>query len=323
MNKSLLVIPKVASKHRTFVVAVTKAMLTIDPSEIPVAKLHHYLLGAVGPRPIAFASTVDSEGNDNLAPFSFFNVFSANPPIMIFSPARSGRTNETKDTYKNVKVVPEVVINVVNYDIVHQMSLASSPFESGVSEFEKAGFTAVDSDLIRPKRVAESPVQFECKVIEVKELGDQGGAGNLVICEVLRIHISEAVLDENGAIDQHKIDLVSRMGGNWYCRADENSMFEIMKPITTVGIGFDKLPDDIRLSSTLTGNDLGQLAGIEELPNETDVNEYKLIELSDLFISLEDTPSELEHELHQRAKELLKENKLNEAWMTLLAFNNG
>lgn len=298
-------------------------MVTINPSEIPVSKLHQYLLGAVGPRPIAFASTVDADGNDNLAPFSFFNVFSANPPIMIFSPARSGRTNETKDTYNNVKVIPEVVINVVNFDIVHQMSLASSPFHPEVSEFEKAGFTALDSETIRPKRVGESPVQFECKVIEVKELGNQGGAGNLVICEVLRIHLNEAVLDETGMIDQHKIDLVSRMGGNWYCRAEGASMFEITKPITTLGIGFDQLPNDIRLSSVLSGNDLGQLAGIEELPNETDVNEYKLIELSDLFISLEDKPSELETELHIRAKGLLKENKLNEAWMTLLAFNNG
>jgi flavin reductase (DIM6/NTAB) family NADH-FMN oxidoreductase RutF len=280
-------------------------------------------LGAVGPRPIAFASTVDEDGNDNLAPFSFFNVFSANPPIMVFSPARSGRTNQTKDTYNNVKVVPEVVINIVNYDIVQQMSLASSPFSPDVSEFEKAGFTALDSETIQPKRVGESPVQFECKVIEVKELGDQGGAGNLVICEVLRIHLKEEILDEKGMVDQHKIDLVSRMGGNWYCRANESSMFEITKPITTVGIGFDQLPEDIRLSSILTGNDLGQLAGIEEKPNETDVNEYKLIELSDLFISLEDTPSELEHELHVRAKKLLVENKLDEAWMTLLAFNNG
>lgn len=298
-------------------------MLTIDPKEIPVPKLHHYLLGAIGPRPIAFASTVDANGIDNLAPFSFFNVFSANPPIMIFSPARSGRTNETKDTYNNVKVVPEVVINVVNYDIVHQMSLASSPFAPGISEFEKVGFTALASDTVRPKRVAESPVQFECKVIEVKELGDQGGAGNLIFCEVTKIHINEAVLDENGSIDQHKIDLVSRMGGNWYCRADQNSMFEITKPITTIGIGFDGLPNDILNSTILTGNDLGQLAGIEELPNETDVNEYKLIELSDLFVSLEDEPIQLENALHTKAKELLNENKLEEAWMTLLAFNNG
>ncbi len=298
-------------------------MLTIDPKEIPVPKLHHYLLGAIGPRPIAFASTVDAEGNDNLAPFSFFNVFSANPPILIFSPARSGRTNETKDTYNNVKAIPEVVINIVNHAIVHQMSLASSPFAPEISEFEKAGFTALASETIKPKRVAESPVQFECKVIEVRELGDQGGAGNLVICEVQRIHISESVLDENQQIDQLKIDLVARMGGNWYCRADEKSMFEISKPITTVGVGFDQLPADILKSTVLTGNDLGQLAGIEELPNETDVNEYKLIELSDLFVSLEDDPDELEVALHTKAKELLKQDKLVEAWMTLLAFNNG
>lgn len=297
-------------------------MLTLDPKTLPIQKLHQYLLGAVGPRPIAFASTIDAEGNTNLAPFSFFNVFSANPPIMIFSPARSGRTNETKDTYKNVKLNPEVVINVVNYDIVHQMSLASSPYAPGVSEFEKAGFTALKSDLIRPMRVAESPVQFECKVNEVVELGQEGGAGNLIICEVVKIHINEEVLDANGMIDQHKIDLVSRMGGNWYCRADQNSMFEITKPITTCGIGFDKLPADLKSSKILTGNDLGHLAGIEELPNETDVNEYKLLELSDLFVSLESEPVKLEESLHLRAKELLKENKLNEAWLTLLSFNN-
>ncbi len=297
-------------------------MLTLDPKTLPVQKLHQYLLGAIGPRPIAFASTIDANGITNLAPFSFFNVFSANPPIMIFSPARSGRTNETKDTYKNVKINPEVVINVVNYEIVHQMSLASSPYAPGISEFEKAGFTPLASDLIKPMRVAESPVQFECKVNEVVELGTEGGAGNLIICEVVKIHIDEKVLDENGMIDQHKIDLVSRMGGNWYCRAEKSSMFEIMKPITTCGIGFDRLPNDIKNSNLLTGNDLGHLAGIEEIPNETDVNEYKLIELSDLFVSLENEPVKLEESLHKRAKELLKENKLEEAWLTLLSFNN-
>jgi len=297
-------------------------MLTLDPKELPIPKLHQYLLGAVGPRPIAFASTIDGNGNPNLAPFSFFNVFSANPPILIFSPARSGRTNTTKDTYNNVKVVPEVVINVVNYDIVHQMSLASSPYAPGVSEFEKAGFTAVKSELVKPFRVGESPVQFECKVNEVVELGSEGGAGNLIICEVVKIHINEAVLDANGMIDQHKIDLVSRMGGDWYCRADNSSMFEIKKPITTCGIGFDALPIDIRTSKILTGNELGHLAGIESLPNETDVNEYKLLELSELFLTLEENPSELEQKLHVRASELLNENKLEEAWMTLLSFNN-
>ena len=297
-------------------------MKSINPKEIEIPKLHRYLLGSIGPRPIAFASTIDSKGNINLAPFSFFNVFSANPPIMIFSPARSGRTNESKDTYNNVKEVPEVVINVVTHEMVHQMSLASSPYDSDVSEFEKAGFTSLASDIITPPRVKESPVQFECKVNEVVELGYQGGAGNLIICEVLRIHVKESLLDENQMIDQHKIDLVSRMGGNWYCRADKNSMFEIQKPITTCGIGFDALPKDIRNSSILSGNDLGQLAGIEQLPNETDVNEYKLLELSELFLSLEEDAVQLEIEIHKRAQDLLKRNLLEEAWLTLLSFNN-
>ena len=297
-------------------------MLSIDPKELPIPKLHGYLLGAVGPRPIAFASTIDEDGVPNLAPFSFFNVFSANPPIMIFSPARSGRTNTTKDTYNNVKKIAEVVINVVNHEIVHQMSLASSPYEAGVDEFEKAGFTKLESDTIKPFRVAESPVQFECKVNEVVELGEGGGAGNLVICEVTKIHINEDVLDEDGKIDQHKIDLVSRMGGNWYVRANENSMFEITKPLVTKGIGIDQMPQEIVQSKVLSQNDLGQLGGIEEFPNETDVNEYKLLELSDIFVSLEDNQVELETKLHEIAKELLKENKIEEAWKTLLSFNN-
>lgn len=293
-----------------------------DPKNLSIPEIHGHLLGAIGPRPIAFASTINEDGTDNLAPFSFFNVFSANPPVLIFSPARSGRTNTTKDTYNNVKQRPECVVNIVNYDIVQQMSLASSPFKPGVSEFEKSGLTPIESSVVKAKRVAESPVQFECKVNEVVELGTEGGAGNLVICEVVAYHIREDLLDENGKIDQKKIDLVSRMGGNWYCRADENSMFEITKPITTIGIGYDNLPEDIKGSSILSGNDLGQLAGIEELPNETDVNEHKLIELSDLFVELEDNQPELEKELHLLAKKQLKENKLEEAWMTLLSFNN-
>jgi len=297
-------------------------MVSIDPKNLTVQKLHQYLLGAIGPRPIAFASTVDEEGKPNLAPFSFFNVFSANPPILIFSPARSGRTNTTKDTYNNVKIVPEVVINVVNYDIVHQMSLASSPYAPGVNEFEKAGFTALKSDNVKPFRVAESPVQFECKVNEVIELGTEGGAGNLIICEVLKIHIHDEVLDSNGMIDQQKIDLVARMGGDWYSRANAESMFEITKPISTCGIGFDALPVDIKSSKVLSGNNLGHLAGIEKIPDETNVNEYKLLELSDLFVSLEDNPLALEEELHKRAQRLLDENKLEEAWLTLLSFNN-
>ena len=296
-------------------------MLKLDPKELDIPTLHGHLLGAIGPRPIAFASTIDENGIPNLAPFSFFNVFSANPPIMVFSPARSGRTNTTKDTYKNVKKVPEVVINVVNFDIVERMSLASSPFAPEVNEFVKTGLTPVKSDVVKPFRIKESPVQFECKVNEVIELGDQGGAGNLIICEVVMIHIDEAVLNEAGKIDQHKIDLVSRMGGNWYCRADKNSMFEIVKPITTIGIGIDQMPDDILNSDILTGNDLGKLGGIVDLPNETDVNDYKLTELSDLFIEFEDNKAILETQLHEKAKKLLIEDKLEEAWKTLLSFN--
>ena len=297
-------------------------MLSIDPKNIEVPQLHRYLLGAVGPRPIAFASTMDRNEVSNLAPFSFFNAFSANPPILVFSPARSGRTNTTKDTYNNVKELPEVVINVVNYDLVHQMSLASSPYPSNIDEFVKSGLTPMASELVKPFRIKESPVQFECRVNQVIELGNEGGAGNLIICEVLKIHISEGILDEKGMIDQYKIDLVSRMGGNWYCRAEQNSMFEIPKPITTCGIGFDELPQDILNSQILTANNLGQLAGIESIPNETDVNEYKLLELSELFLSLEDDAQQLEIEIHKKAKLLLEENLLEEAWLTLLSFNN-
>ena len=297
-------------------------MLTIDTKETKNPKLHHYLLGSVGPRPICFASTIDKAGNRNLAPFSFFNVFSSNPPIAVFSPARSGRTGQQKDTYNNVKEVPEVVINIVDYSMVHQMSLASSPYNPDEDEFVKSGLTAIESEVVKPWRVKESPVQMECKVNEVIELGEGGGAGNLIVCEILKIHIAESILDENQAIDQKKIDLVARMGGDWYCRADENSMFEIKKPITTRGIGVDEIPKEIVNSKILTGNDIGQLGGIETLPDETEVNDYKLTELIDLFVSLEDAPEKLEIELHLRAKELLKENKLTEAWKTLLSFNN-
>jgi len=288
-------------------------MLSLDPKELTVQRLHQLLLGAIGPRPIAFASTLDQDGNANLAPFSFFNVFSANPPILVFSPARSGRTGQSKDTFNNAKAVPEVVINVVNYNMVHQMSLASSPYAPGVDEFVKAGFTALASQKVAPFRVAEAPVQFECKVQQIIELGQEGGAGNLIICEVVQMHIHQDLLNENGLIDQHKIDLVARMGGDWYCRANTESMFEIKKPITTCGIGYDALPLDIKNSQLLSANDLGQLAGIEELPNETDVNEYKLLELSTLFLDLEHDATALEQALHQRAHELLAQNQLEEA----------
>lgn len=297
-------------------------MIEINPKEVPVPKLHQYLLGAVGPRPIAFVSTVNKEGNKNLSPFSFFNVFSANPPIAIFSPARGGKTNTTKDTYNNIKEVPECVINVVTYPIVAQMSLTSSPYPSDIDEFVKGGFTPLSSSFVKPFRVKEAPVQMECNVNQVIELGTQGGAGNLMICEILLMHIDESVLDDNGLIDQHKIDLVARMGGNWYCRADKNSMFEIEKPLMSCGIGIDQIPENIRNSTVLTGNNLGQLGNVEEIPNETDVNEYKLIELSDLFQQYENNYGELEYQLHLRAKNLLNENKVKEAWLTLLTFND-
>ena len=297
-------------------------MLTIDPIELGNPKAHHYLLGAVGPRPICFASTIDSKGNRNLAPFSFFNVFSSNPPVAIFSPARSGRTGKQKDTYNNVKQVSEVVINLVNYNMVEQMSLSSSPYQPNVDEFIKSGFTPIASETIRPYRVKESPVQMECDVFNIMELGENGGAGNLIMCKIKKIHIQDDILDNNNMIDQHKIDLVSRMGGNWYCRSDKNSMFEITKPITTCGIGFDNIPDEILNSSILSGNDLGKLGGIEQLPNETEVNEYKLTDLSELFIEYEDNQKQLELVLHQKAKSMLNEDLLEEAWKTLLAFNN-
>ena len=277
-------------------------MLSINPKDLEIPQLHRYLLGAIGPRPIAFASTIDADGIPNLSPFSFFNVFSANPPIMVFSPARSGRTGATKNTLDNVKNVKEVVINVVNYDIVQQMSLASSPYDASIDEFVKAGLTPVASELIKPFRVKESPVQFECKVNEIIELGQNGGAGNLVICEVVKIHINEDVLDANGMIDQHKIDLVSRMGGNWYCRADKNSMFEIQKPITTIGIGVDQIPTEIRNSTILTGNDLGLLGSVEAIPTQEEVTAFNATNRGS----------------HQIAKELLAKNEVLEAWKTLL-----
>jgi flavin reductase (DIM6/NTAB) family NADH-FMN oxidoreductase RutF len=297
-------------------------MKTIDPKEISVGELHGYLLGAIGPRPIAFASTMNEKGEPNLAPFSFFNVFSANPPIAIFSPARRGRNNTTKHTFENVKRVKEVVINIVNYDLVQQCSLASTEYAEGVSEFEKAGLTPIASDLVKPFRVKESPVQLECIVKEVIELGTEGGAGNLVISEIVKIHVSEAVLDENGKIDPTKIDLVGRMGGNYYARAHGSALFEVTKPLTTLGVGVDAIPADIKNSHFLSGNDLGQLGNVQQLPDETTVNEYRLIELSDLFMTFEDDAKKLEQELHKKAKSLIAEGNIADAWKTLLSFNN-
>lgn len=277
-------------------------MLSVNTSDLTTQKLHQYLLGAIGPRPIAFASTIDKNGNRNLSPFSFFNVFSAAPPILIFSPARSGRTGETKNTFDNVKEVAEVVINIVNYDIVQQMSLSSSPYAKGVDEFIKAGLTPIKSDLVKPFRVKESPVQFECKVNQIIELGQNGGAGNLIICEVLRIHIKEELLDENGLIDQKKIDLVSRMGGNWYCRADENSMFEIAKPLTTIGIGIDQIPEHIKKNKLFSGNDLALLASVEALPTQEEIDNYP----KNTF------------DIYTEAKKLIEKGEIMNAWKVLL-----
>ena len=284
-------------------------MLSIDPKEIATGKLHGYLLGAVAPRPIAFASTIDANGNPNLSPFSFFNVFGSNPPIMIFSPARRVRDNTTKHTLDNVLATKEVVINIVNYDIVQQMSLSSTEYPEGVNEFEKAGFTMLASDKIKPFRVAESPVQFECKVKDVIFTGDEGGAGNLIICEVVKIHISEAVLDEDGAIDQHKIDLVARAGGSYYSRA-RDGFFEIPKPIATIGIGVDAIASEIKNSTILTGNNLGMLGNVAQLPNEKSVNNFR--KEHPQFIGLETTKK------HTFAQEFLKKNDVESAWKVLL-----
>jgi flavin reductase (DIM6/NTAB) family NADH-FMN oxidoreductase RutF len=284
-------------------------MITISAKDTPQPQFHGFLLGAVGPRPIAFASTIDKDGRPNLAPFSFFNVFSSNPPIAIFAPNRSGRDGTNKHTLLNVKEVPEVVLNIVNYNMVQQMSLASSPYAKGVDEFEKAGFTKLPSVGIKPPRVAEAPVTMECKVIEIKELGEKGGAGNLIFCEVQLIHIKEEVLDAHGKIDQQKIDLVARMGGNWYCRAHGDALFEIEKPITTLGIGVDAIPVEIRNSKILSGNNLGQLGNVEHLPTADEVAAYKTAN-NKHFASKD--------ELHQYAKTLLDVNKVAEAWKVLL-----
>lgn len=294
----------------------------IDPKAENTPKIFGTMLGAIGPRPIAFASTVDQDGKPNLSPFSFFNGFGANPPIVVFSPSRRVRDNTTKHTLENVKATGEVVISVVNHAIVEQMSLSSTEYGLGVNEFMKSGLTPLESQLVKPFRVKESPVSMECKVVDIVELGTEGGAGNLVICEVVMFHIDPNVLDENGVIDQTKIDLVGRMGGDWYCRANGDALFEIEKPLRTLGIGVDQIPEDIRNSKILTGNDLGRLGNVEQLPSELDVNDYKLYELSDIFIEHEDNAVQLEEELHKIAKEYINNNQIELAWKTLLAFND-
>ena len=291
-------------------------MKTFLPSEMSVPAVQNLLQSAVGPRPIAFASTIDKAGEVNLSPFSFFNVFSANPPILVFSPARRVRDNTSKHTIDNVHEHAEVVINVVNYAIVQQMSLASSEYAKGVNEFVKAGFTELPSTLVKPPRVRESPVQFECSVTDIVALGDQGGAGNLIICKVLAIHVNGSVLNDEGRIDQHRIDLVARLGGNWYCRASGDALFEVEKPITTLGIGVDQLPDSIRLSPVLTGNHLGQLGNVEHLPHQDLVDEFKASEEFDLLMH---SVLASDFASHRAAARLLDQGEVLKAWLVLMA----
>jgi flavin reductase (DIM6/NTAB) family NADH-FMN oxidoreductase RutF len=288
-------------------------MLTLDPKQLSISALQGYLSHTVAPRPVAFVSTIDKNGNPNLSPFSFFNIFSTNPPVVIFSPARSGRTNATKNTHDNVLEVPEAVINVVTYDMVHQTSLSSSEFPKGVNEFIKSGFTMLGSEMVKPPRVKESPVQMECKVKEVIELGKNAGAGNLVVCEIVLIHVNESVLNEKKFIDQHKIDLVGRLGGNWYVRASGNALFEVTKPAANQGIGVDSIPKKIRNSSVLTGNNLGQLGNVEKLPTQEAVMAYKNQFLQNVSG---------EKEIHSIAKKLLDEGKVEDGWKTLLSLEN-
>lgn len=289
-------------------------MTSFEPKELSTGRLHGYLLSAVAPRPIAFASTIDKDGNPNLSPFSFFNVFSANPPIMIFSPARRVRDNTTKHTLENVKVTKEVVINVVSYDMVHQASLSSTEYAKGINEFEKAGLTMLKSDIVKPFRVAESPIQFECKVTDVIALGQEGGAGNLVICEVVKLHIEDEVLDADGIIDQEKLDLVARAGGSYYSRA-KNGFFEIPKPLTTLGIGVDSLPEDVKNSMILTGNNLGMLGNVEALPTQDEIHTF-IETVSERYPNIK---TATHREKHKLAQNYLSFGDIESAWKILLS----
>lgn len=289
-------------------------MLSIEPKSLSTPKLQAYLQSAVAPRPIAFASTVDAEGRPNLSPFSFFNVFSSNPPLLVFSPARRVRDNTTKDTLDNVLTIKEVVINVVSYDMVQQVSLSSTEYPKGVNEFEKAGFTMLKSDLVKPARVAESPVQMECVVKEVISLGNEGGAGNLVLCEVVKIHISDEVLDEDRNIDQYALDLVARCGGSYYSRA-KSGFFEIPKPIATLGIGIDSMPDEVKNSMILTGNDLGMLGNVEKLPAKKDVETF----VKSMAERYPNISSATHREKHKLAQNYLSYGDVDSAWKILLS----
>jgi flavin reductase (DIM6/NTAB) family NADH-FMN oxidoreductase RutF len=292
-------------------------MLTLNLKDLTPADTQNYLQHAVAPRPIAFASTIDEEGKVNLSPFSFFNLFSSNPPIVIFSPARRVRDNTTKHTLQNVLAVPEVVINIADYDMVQQMSLASCEFAKGENEFLKAGFTEEKATMVKPPMVKESKIKLECKVIEVKPLGTEGGAGNLVICEVLYMHIDESILDENKKIDQTKMQHVARLGGDWYCKVDEINLFKVAKPNVQLGIGIDSLPQSIRTSKILTGNHLGQLANVHDMPVIDAAFENDALKQIVQYYNLD--PKEMEEETHRLAAKFLNENNVGDAWQVLLA----
>ena len=281
-----------------------------------MARMHALLLGSVIPRPIAFASTVDKSGIVNLSPFSYFNCFGANPPLMIFSPARRGRDNTTKHTYENILEVPEVVIHIVSYSMIYQMSLASGEYPKGVNEFVKAGLTEVPSLKVKPPRVKEAPVAFECKVIQVIPTGEKGGAGNLVICEVIMMHVKEDVLDDSGRIDPHKLDAVARLGGDWYCRVHGNNIFKLPKPLDKIGIGVDQLPPHIRNSRVLTGNNLGLLASVENLPERV-----RFEGNDEETLAFEQARLEGEEAIHKLAKKYVEQNRIDDAWRVLLNVN--
>lgn len=293
--------------------------MILNLKEIGPGEVQNYLQHAIAPRPICFASTVNSEGAINLSPFSFFNLFSSNPPVVIFSPARRVRDNTTKHTLENVHEVPEVAINIVDFDMVQQVSLASCEFPKGTNEFTKAGFTEERSTMIKPPMVKESKIKLECKVLEVKSLGTNGGAGNLVICEVLCMHIDERILDEHKKIDQQKIHHVARLGGDWYCKVDSSNLFKVQKPNIKIGMGIDALPPSIRNSNILTANNLGQLANVTEIPFVDPAFNDDVLKNIIQYYSID--PAEMEKELHDYAKKLLHEDKINEAWQVLLALN--
>lgn len=290
--------------------------MVIVPGSISTKQFHQYLLGGVAPRPICFASTVDKEGNPNLSPFSFFNAFGSKPPICVFSPARRVRNNTIKHTLENIRETGEVVINAVSYKMVQQVSLASCEYSKDVNEFVKSGFTPVPSEVVKPFRVKESPFQLECKVLQVVETGQEGGAANLIICEALRMHVDDSVLDQNQQIDPHKIDLVARMGLDYYCRASGDAVFEVPKPNLELGMGFDRLPDFIRQSDVLSGNDLGMLANCTEIP---ELNGWaKEDETLKQILEKNKESGLLKNAVHHYAKQLLKEHKIKEAWQALI-----